>query len=112
MARKFYFCKEFPTLCIAGVCDFVNHEYNTPSIAIQSKIEQSQSFTSRIVVLLEPEPEAVEEDLQTWDIKPADLGKMRKLELQEVADAMGVEYGPDATRQDIISLLAAELRRE
>jgi len=111
MAKKFYYCKEFKSLCIAGVCDFVNHEYNTPSIAIQSKIEQSQSFTNRIVTLLEPTAEAAEEDLQTFDITKTDLLKMKKMELQEVADAMGVEYGPDATRQDLIGVLSAELIR-
>jgi hypothetical protein len=111
MARKFYYCKEFKSLCIAGVCDFVNHEYDTPSIAIQSRIEQTQSFLSRIVVLVEPAEEAGAEETQTWDIKPSHLPKMRKLELQEVADAMSVEYGEEATRADLISLLEAELKR-
>ena len=111
MARKFYFCTEFKSLVIAGVCEFVNHEYDTSSLAVQSKIEQSQSFLSRIVTLLEAPEDTPEEEVQTWDITISDLSKMRKLELQETAQAMEIEHDPDATRPDLIALISAEIRR-
>lgn len=108
MAKKTYHCREFPFLTIAGVCKFENHEYSTTSMVIQSRIEQSQSFTSGGVKVVE-EDQAVE--VQTFDITYQDLQKMKKAELVEVANAMNVEFGAEATRMDIMSLLAAELRR-
>ena len=110
MATKTYHCQEFPSLTIAGVCKFENGEYRTASIAIQSKIEQTQSFNCGTVKLIEAEVESGPA-AETTDLIPGDLVKMRKLELQEVAESLGIEYGPDATRPDLISVISAELRR-
>lgn len=108
MATKTYRCEDFPQLTIAGVCKFVNNEFTTNSLVIQSKIEMSQSFHAGIVRTVEVDDE---EPSPLNDIEPKDLTRMKKAQLVELALEMGVEHGDDATRQDLISMCADELRR-
>ena len=109
MALKTYRCNDFPQLIIAGVCQFKNHELSTSSLIVQSKIEQSQSFISGIVKLEENESAVESEDVV--DVTAADLRMFKKAQLVDLADQLGIDYGEKATRADLLSLCAAELRR-
>ena len=109
MALKRYRCNQFPRLTIAGVCEFTNNEFTTNSLTVQSKIEQSQSFRAGIVRLDEIDED---EPISTESITPTDVTRMKKVQLVELAEAMGIEFGSDATRPDLVSLICAEMRRE
>lgn len=108
MSVKKYRCDRYQSLIIAGVCQFTNGEFSTNSPMIQSKIELSQSFISNAVKVVEVD---TTEPLETQDITFSDIQRLKKAQLVELADQMGIEYGSDATRPDLLSLIAAEIRR-
>jgi hypothetical protein len=109
MSAKTYYCERYPQLIIAGVCQFSNGRFTTASPGIQSKIELSQSFTSNTVKLEEVDDEVpLEEERLTF----TELNKMRKAQLIELAEQMGIKFESDATRADLLALISAEMRRD
>jgi hypothetical protein len=108
MSAKTYYCERYPSLMIAGVCQFVHGRFTTSSPGIQSKIELSQSFISNTVKL-----EEVDEDVPLEDerLTFTELNKMRKAQLIELAEQMEIRFESDATRSDLLALISAEMRR-
>jgi hypothetical protein len=109
MSAKTYYCERYQSLMIAGVCQFVNGRFTTSSPGIQSKIELSQSFISNTVKLEEVDDEVpLEEERLTF----TELSKMRKAQLAELAEQMGLSPEPDAIRADLLAMISAEMRRD
>jgi hypothetical protein len=112
MALKKYRCRQYPKLTIAGVCQFENNEFSTGSVVVQSKIEMSQSFHNGFITIADVDPEIAVQATELKATPWSEIQKMKKAQLVEIADAAGLEYGDDATRADILALVAAERRRE
>ena len=68
--------------------------------------EQEQGNVSPVSVVITPTEETVQED--ATNVASDDLADIKKKEIMQELDAMGIKYDPRAKKQDLYDLMTGE----